>query len=124
MIAEVKEVGSRPSLWTQGVENAPQAAVQLAKIFEQPGHTWADRADIILDWENSLLESDEEELHYPVMLVVADKYVPGRGHLIVQSRFDINNVFLGDYVSYETLLDIVEEFRIMTIQKLSEAGVL
>lgn len=124
MIAEVKEIGSRPALWTGPRQNAPQAAVGLAKIFEQPGHTWADRVDIILDWENSMLDSDEEELQYPVMLVVADKYVQGKGHLIIQSRFDIDNVFMGDYVGYETLQDIVEEFRMTALTKLEEAGVL
>src|SRR5688500_20037012 len=111
-------------MWTAARQNAPGAAVSLAKLFEQPGHTWADRADIMLDWENSLLESDVEELHYPVMLIVVDKYVPGKGHLVVQSRLNIDNVFIGDYVSFETLRDIVEEMRNSTIQKLeAEAGV-
>lgn len=124
MKAEVKEIGTRPRLWNSARQNAPGAAVSLAKLFEQPGHTWADRADIILDWENALLESDVEDLQYPIMLIVADKYVPGKGHLVVQSRLNIDNVFLGDYVSFETLQDIVEEFRIMTLSKLEEAGVL
>ena len=124
MISEVKEIGERPRMWTAARQNAPGAAVSLAKLFEQPGHTWADRADIMLDWENSLLESDVEELHYPVMLIVVDKYVPGKGHLVVQSRLNIDNVFIGDYVSFETLQDIVEAMRNMTLQKLEAAGVL
>lgn len=124
MLAEVKEIGDRPNMWTPGTANAPQAAVALAKIFEQPGHNWSDRADIVLDWENSLLESDEEELHYPVMLVACSKYVPGKGHLVVQSRLNINNVFTGDYVTHEVLSDIVDELRQMTVNKLTEAGVL
>lgn len=124
MIAEVKEIGSRPNIVTPGRSNAPQAAVTLAKIFEQPGHNWSDKADIVLDWENSLLESDDKELQYPVMLVACSKYVPGKGHLVVQSRLNIDNVFTGDYVTYEVLSDIVDELRQMTITKLQEAGVI
>ncbi len=124
MLAEVKELGERPLIKTPGRVNSPQAAVTLAKIFEQPGHTWADKADIVLDWENSLLESPDKTLHYPVMLIACSKYVPGKGHLVVQSRLNIDNVFTGDYVTFETLTDIVEELRITTITKLEEAGVL
>lgn len=123
MKAEVTELGERPRTFTPGRTNAPQAAVTLAKILEQPGHNWADKADIVLDWENSLLESDEEELHYPVMLIACDKHVPGKGHLVVQSRLNIDNVFTGDYVTFETLAEIVEELRITALQKLEEAGV-
>ena len=124
MKAEVREISDRPKLFTPGRTNAPQAAVTLAKIFEQAGHNWADKADIVLDWENSLLESDDPDLHYPVMLIAVSKYVPGKGHLVVQSRLNIDNVFLGDYVTFETLTDIVEELRIMTLGKLQEAGVI
>ena len=123
MIAEVKEIGDRPKMWTPGTANAPQAAVSMAQIFEQPGHNWADKADIVLDWENTLLESNEDELKYPVMLVACSKYVPGKGHLVVQSRLNIDNVFTGDYVTYEVLSDIVDELRQMTVNKLQEAGV-
>jgi hypothetical protein len=111
-------------MFTPGRQNAPQAAVTLAKIFEQPGNNWADRADIVLDWENSLLESPDKELQYPVMLIACSKHVPGKGFLVVQSRLNIDNVFLGDYVTHETLADIVEELRIMTLGKLEEAGVI
>jgi len=124
MQAEVREIAERPRMYTPGRQNAPQAAVTLAKIFEQPGNNWADKAEIVLDWENSLLESDDKELQYPVMLIVVSKYVPGKGHLVVQSRLNIDNVFLGDYVTFETLADIVEELRIMTLGKLEEAGVI
>lgn len=124
MQAEVKEISARPKITTPGRQNAPQAAVTLAKIFEQPGNNWADKADIVLDWENSLLESDDNELHYPVMLVACSKYVPGKGHLVVQSRLNIDNVFMGDYVTYEVLADIVNELRVMTVTKLEEAGVI
>lgn len=124
MQAEVKEIGKRPNIATPGRSNAPQAAVTLAKIFEQPGHNWSDKADIVLDWENALLESDDKELQYPVMLVACSKYVPGKGHLVVQSRLNIDNVFTGDYVTYEVLSDIVDELRQMTITKLQEAGVI
>lgn len=123
MQAEVKEIGERPTTWTPGRSNAPQASVTLAKIFEQPGNNWADKADIVLDWQNSLLESDDSELHYPVMLIACSKYVQGKGHLVVQSRLNIDNVFLGDYVTFETLQDIVEELRQTTVTKLQEAGV-
>lgn len=123
MIAEVKEIDERPNLKTPGRVNSPQAAVTLAKIFEQPGHNWADKADIVLDWKNSLLESDDPDLQYPVMLIACSKYVPGKGHLVVQSRLNIDNLFTGDYVTFETLADIVEELRIMTLTKLDEAGV-
>ena len=124
MQAEVREISERPLIVTPGRVNAPQAAVALARLFEEPGHTWADKADIVLDWENSLLESPEPELHYPVMLIACSKYVPGKGHLVVQSRLNIDNVFLGDYVTLETLAGIVDELRMMTLQKLEEAGVL
>lgn len=124
MQAEVREIGPRPKVFTPGRQNAPQAAITLAKIFEQPGNRWADKADIVLDWENSLLESPEDELHYPVMLIACSKYVPDKGHLVVQSRLNIDNVFLGDYVTFETLADIVEELRITTLGKLEEAGAL
>lgn len=124
MQAEVKELGERPRLFTPGRRSAPPAAVLLAKVFEQPGHNWADKADIVLDWENSLLGEDDPELKYPVMLIACSKYVPGKGHLVVQSRLNIDNVFLGDYVTQETLLDIVEELRQMTLTKLNEAGVM
>lgn len=124
MQAEVKEIAARPKITTPGRQNAPQAAVTLAKIFEQPGNNWADKADIVLDWENSLLESDDEELSYPVMLIACSKYVPGKGHLVVQSRLNIDNVFMGDYVTYEVLADIVNELRVMTVNKLEEAGVM
>lgn len=124
MQAEVKEIGDRPRMFTPGRQNAPHAAVTLAKIFEQPGNNWADRADIVLDWANSLLESPDPELQYPVMLIACSKQVPGKGFLVVQSRLNIDNVFLGDYVTYETLADIVEELRIMTLGKLEEAGVI
>ena len=124
MQAEVREIDERPLIKTPGRVNAPQAAVTLAKIFEQPGHTWADKADIVLDWKNSLLESPEPELQYPVLLIACSKYVPGKGHLVVQSRLNIDNVFMGDYVTFETLSDIVEELRITTITKLEEAGAL
>jgi hypothetical protein len=124
MQSEVTEIGSRPKIITPGRVNAPDAAITLAKIFEQSGNNWADRADIMLDWENTLLGSDEPELHYPVMLIAVDKYVPGKGHLVVQSRLNIDNVFLGDYVTFETLADIVEELRVMTLGKLEEAGVI
>lgn len=124
MQAEVQEIGSRPNVFTPGRQNAPQAAVTLAKIFEQPGNNWADKADIVLDWDNSLLGSDDRELHYPVMLIACSKHVPGKGFLVVQSRLNIDNVFLGDYVTFETLADIVEELRIMTLGKLEEAGVI
>lgn len=123
MIAEVKEIGTRPSVFTPGRQNAPQAAITLAKIFEQPGNNWADRADIILDWNNELLGHDDESMQYPVMLIAVDKYVQGKGHLVVQSRLDIDNVFLGDYVTSETLMDIVEELRITALTKLEESGV-
>ncbi len=124
MQAEVSEIGERPRVFTPGRQNAPQAAVTLAKIFEQPGHNWADKTDIVLDWENSLLGSPEPELHYPVMLIACSKYVPGKGHLVVQSRLNIDNVFLGDYVTFDTLAQIVEELRMMALQKLEEAGVI
>ena len=124
MLAEAKEMGNRPPLLTPARMNAPAASVQLAKIFEQPGHTWADRADIILDWQNELLESPVEELHYPVMVIVVDKYVPGKGHLVVQSRLNVDNVFTGDVVTREVLEDIVEELKITTLGKLQESGVL
>lgn len=124
MIAEVKEIGDRPKIWSQARASAPSAAVRLAQMFEQPGSSWADRADIILDWENSMLQSDEEDLNYPVMLIAVDKYVPGKGHLVCQSRLNIDNVFLGSYVTSETLADIVEELRIVTQKKLEESGVL
>jgi hypothetical protein len=123
MQAEVKEIAERPSISTPGRVNAPQAAVTIAQILEQPGHNWADKADIVLDWENTLLQSDEEELKYPVMLIACSKYVPGKGHLVVQSRLNIDSVFTGDYVTFETLADIVEELRILAITKLEEAGV-
>ena len=124
MQAEVKEIGERPNTWTPGRANAPQAAVTLAKIFEQPGHNWADQADIVLDWQNSLLESSDRELQYPVMLIATSKYVPGKGHLVCQSKLNIDNVFTGDYITHETLSDIVEELRITTMTKLEEAGVI
>lgn len=124
MIAEVRELGERPTLFTPPRMNAPQAAVALAKVFEQPGNNWADRVDIILDWQNSLLEADDPELEYPVMLIAVDKYVEGKGHLVVQSRLDIDSVFVGSTINREELLDIVEELRITTLRKLEEAGVL
>lgn len=124
MIAEVKELGDRPRLYTPSRTNAPAAGVQLARLFEQPGHNWADRVDIVIDWQNSLLGEDDPELQYPVMLIAVDKYVEGKGHLVVQSRLNIDNVFIGDTVSPETLVDIVEELRITTISKLEEAGVM
>jgi hypothetical protein len=123
MQAEVREIGDRPVMFTPGRASAPQAAIRLAQTFEQPGHNWADKADIVIDWQNQLLESDDEALHYPVMLIACSKYVSGKGHLVVQSRLDIDNVFLGDYVTGEVLDDIVNELRIMTVQKLEEAGV-
>jgi hypothetical protein len=124
MQAEVIELGDRPKMLTPARSKAPQAAVALAKIFEQPGHNWADKADIILDWNNQLLGSDEPKLQYPVMLIKTNKYVPGKGHLVTQTRWDIDNVFEGEVVSQEVLFDVVEELKMMTLKKLEEANVI
>ena len=123
MEAVVSELGERPQMFTPARAQAPQAAVALAKMFEQPGHRWADKAEIVLDWQNQLMESDDPELQYPVMVISCNKHVPEKGFLVVTSRLNIENVFTGDYVTPETLAGIVEEFRILTLTKLDEAGV-
>lgn len=125
MLAEVKEIGERPKIWSNPRSYAPKAAVELAKMFEHPAHSWADRADIYVDWQNSLLEAarNNPDLQYPVMVITCDKYVPGKGHLVTQQRLDIDSVFTTDWLNRDNLLDIVQDMRSATLRKLEEANV-
>lgn len=104
------ERGKRPSTLTKSRVIAPQAAVFLAKIFEDKD--FADAAIIVIDWKGDMNWHGEGdmpvEFRVPVMLVYVEKFYPElNARLIVDLKLDLEDFFGQDNATSDDLHEVV-----------------
>lgn len=111
MEVEVVELGNRPATFTKARRFAPAGAATLGELLGQM--PFADGAAIVLDWSNEM-GLMPAEVAKPVLHVRVVKRLPEyreRNVLYVDDRFDIEDIFGGDNMTAEFILDLVKELE-------------
>lgn len=111
MDVKAVEMGNRPLLMTKARRFAPAGAKVLGELLGD--QTWADYAWVVLDWENET-KSQPDDSHKPILVVQVHKLLPEyteRNHLTIEVTLDVEDIFGGDNMTAESILNIVHELR-------------
>ena len=110
----VAERGDRPVTLTKARQIAPQAVIFLGKQFED--RTFADIANIVIDWEGDLAwngpEPMPEDMRVPVLIVEVHKYFPQINRwLRVDYKLDLEDFFGRDEARSDDLFEVIENLE-------------
>lgn len=108
------EYGVRPIVWTKARRFAPQGLRVLADLLER--FEFADIAACVLDWSN-VLQRQPDEAAKPVLIVQTVKFVDDK-NLEVEVRIDVDDVFGGDEIDADNLVDIVHQLEQKTLTEM------
>lgn len=120
MIVEVAEAGDRPAVLTKARMNAPQGVKALGMIFA--AQDWADKVNILLDWQPEELSQSEYKNDAIVRVHVMKRVPPGR-LLNLTENFDVNDIFTLDQLTRDDFIWIVDGFKDKMEAELKRAGV-
>jgi hypothetical protein len=109
VIVEVSELGTRPAVFTKSRAFAPEAAKALSQYLSK--FDWADKAFVILDWDNSL-QLQPEDAAIPILVIQIVKGEPGYGLLRMEWKWDVDDIFGTDSMTPTLLVDLVEDMRV------------
>jgi hypothetical protein len=104
------ETGTRPRVMTRARKDAPQAAKMAAEILGQ--RRLGELATVVLDWDDQMGQQHADIIK-PIIYMSVSRRFPEIGAtgawLTVESRIDVDNVFLADVMTRSILEDLIDE---------------